>query len=407
MPPPEGQTSVFVNPGDSALASLGGARPVTVFGTRDVNNMPETLTEAELAGVAGPPTDLRMTLDAQGRVIRSVMANGGSATFEYLAPDRIMIEIVSADGKDSARVPLNPLADHGVTVPASNAPPGIARIASAQTVSTGVTGTVDSRCGVTFVDADVRGTYTTDKDPRAVPIAFTRRQGGGWTYTLPSLPAPPTQPEAFLQALAVKINARAIDLNLLPTPQAIAQVIQELERLGAPDTVLVLAPFILEPSLVDINRMLQHLTRGTVQAVNRMATRYDVSIVIDYSSQGYPQQTFNVPVANTDTMIMPVLGIITSGPQVGQIKLSRDPAPDEDYDVTVDTVCAPSGTMINVAVRGTDQYSDPTNVFTITEAMPTATVHVPGAEVGTVDTITVKILPDGPEDRKDVFFLPP
>ena len=124
----------------------------------------------------------------------------------------------------------------------------------------------------------------------------------------------------------------------------------------------------------------------------------------------------------TPTAIIPGLGTFSAPPKTakgtgpfpdftissgGDVRIGSlyaippDPAPFQDYVVTVEILCAPAGTLVEMTISGTDGYFDGNECVVSGDA--TCELFVPGAQAGVVDTVTVT-LPNGTVKQIGLVF---
>ena len=85
-------------------------------------------------------------------------------------------------------------------------------------------------------------------------------------------------------------------------------------------------------------------------------------------------------------------------PSIDEIELQpAAPLDHQDYDAIAHCSCLQGGSRITMSIVGTDDYSDSKTIYLSTDNEHVdATLHVPGAETGVRDVITVVVtLPDG------------
>jgi hypothetical protein len=405
---PKSKTQVYVNPGDGVLVASSDPDGVAVFGVRDDNGIPTQITEMVIPAANKDPNDKARVLFNSAQKIEQVwLGSGDSANIEYVSATRIIMTIRSVKDGKSERVTID--------LPAPKA--GLAAFAKVQPLATGViTGTVASRCGNTPLDAVVQGSYKTAVS-KGTPIAFNQFSTGNWRYTLPGLPA--SDKNTKLRQIMDTVNnlwsticvadaglesvlgsTQGTDLAIeaacaqyFKTPSGRAVCL----RLGR--TVAKLCP--LKDEL---------LTRVELELTDSSAESYDVKILVSYPNTGNASKLFEFTAKASNAFIPTQVSDIntnpnnTTKPDIQDIIISPlDPAPKQSYTVTVSVSCAPENTQLQLSVAGTDNYSK-TQTFTITSVNPKAFLTIPGGGQSVRDTITAKILPNGPEKTTVITF---
>ena len=394
--PKPGDTTIFVNPADATIASNNS---VTVFGNRDANGNLTAITEVAIPTDDGDAKhNARILFDTQARIKQATLAGGGSAKFEYVSATQFVATVTSADGRETSRIPLD-------TTTASNphpVPSGLKPNAGGSTLS----GVVESRCGLTPLDADLTGSYTSNTNPTPVPLSFTPVKTGTWQYTLPQFPVAPGDIEAKSKVQLEKLRqavTQACDSTFSQTLAA-GFLCSKLKSIGAPAAVQGTC-LLLKNDFGRLCPALQALVNGPLKPKDTYAFKYEVKITATLTGTDHPPGEFGFTVFATDTGIPTK----TYEPEVeagtGKFTVNPpNPAANQGYAVTIEPNCAPDGTKIRISVAGSDNYSNSWD-FTITTASPTATANVPGAkESGIRDIVTVKILPDGSQSSTEVWF---
>lgn len=401
--PPE----VFVNPGDAALVASSNPGGAVVFGTRDDQGIPNAITEVAYPSKDSSVPRLHAYFGLNERLERALYENGDSAAFEYVSATRVYMTLREVSSHKSARIPID--APTGAKLGAM----GVHGLAGA-----GLKGTVDSKCGVTFVNGLVQGSYQLPSDTSGTPLAFTPLSGGGWEYSLPSLPVPQPDKIKKAQEAIAKLNGIwKVLCGEAGTGSGTLDTALGLLASGAADKICA-EKFAQEPKLVklcvrfaDSLSELCPLREELLQAVEYnikdkySPNGYKVSISVSYPETSYPTKSFSLDVTSSQTSIPPVVSTLpTDQPAImGFTVTLSDPAPLQGYTVSAETLCAKDGTVLRLSISGSDEYSKSID-HTITVADPTATLYVPGAEEGVTDTLTAKILPNGPEQTFSVVF---
>jgi hypothetical protein len=89
-----------------------------------------------------------------------------------------------------------------------------------------------------------------------------------------------------------------------------------------------------------------------------------------------PFPTFNVNAGNK----VEIVSFVTN---------PADPAPFQSYVATAQIHCAPPDTQVTISIVGTDGFTSSSTA--IIQGDANATLFVPGAEEGVVDTVTVRV----------------
>ena len=113
-----------------------------------------------------------------------------------------------------------------------------------------------------------------------------------------------------------------------------------------------------------------------------------------------PQNVIGAPktVSASETGPWRLLVDVSYDPQIQSVVLSPSaPAEGQSYVATAHALCLPAGSVIHMAISGTDDYTDLV-VHTVgaSQRNGSFTLNVPGAEAGVRDVVTVRvILPTG------------
>lgn len=401
------ETTIFVNPGDSTIASNKG---VTVFGNRDAAGKFTAITEVALPSDDGNAKhNVRVSFDAQVRIERAALAGGGSARFEYVSATQFVATVTSADGRESSRVPIDL-----TTASAQNLAPNSIKSSSIKASSikanasgSTLSGMVESRCGLTPLDADLSGSYTSNTTPTPVAISFKPINVGSWQYSLPQFPVAANDLDAISKVQLEKLRQQVT----LACDSAFSQIIagavlcSKLKSIGAPAAVQLTCS-LLKNDFGKLCPALKALVNGPLKPKDNYAFQYQVKITATLTGTNYAPGEFEFTVFATDT------GIPTKTHNATDVEAGTgeftvkppNPTANQGYAFTVKPICATENTMVRISVAGSDNYNSSWD-FTITAASPTATASVPGAQTsGIRDLVTVKILPNGSTSSTEVWF---
>ncbi|MDX2006635.1 MAG: hypothetical protein SFU83_15280 [Meiothermus sp.] len=405
--PQAGKTVIHYNPTDSALITSQDPNGIAVLGKRDADGLPIQISDVFMPSEVAQSQD-HAYLDDDGRVTKVVLASGESATFEYVSSTRAVMTV--RVGKESERVPLE------------LTPSALRQSAQAVGPQASVTlkGRLEARCGTSLLNADVAGSFkpsVADIKDKGQPLAFTQLSRGIWEYTLPNLPAPPKTP----QGLEAQLGAISSLLDEL-CGAGITNLIDSTIPIGTNDGITEGAKQFCQNYLTSTNpknacqkliKLIKKLCKVRNELLNAVDiiysdayyTEYTVLMHVSFSAENVKYLP-NLTVKVSDTNIPTQVATLPPDPNPIFESLSAnppDPGPKQGYTVTAVPLCAAVGVQVQISVSGTDNYKNSITV-TISAGSPSASLYVPGGGASVVDTIKVKVLPNGVEETLVIVF---
>lgn len=409
----------FTNPGDSRAAELViDGRRVVFFGAKDADGALLRITHATVDSADGDASkQVAYDFDENGNLARGRLASGETMLFAWLDGGKLVVTYRSADGAQEARYPVDfsgqssaatTTKSFALRTPPS---PGVcaqllaaAALASREPVgrtssaasSEGVQlGEVQVVCGTGALVSEVTLTgdfltaSQTGEDVHS-PIAFEETGLSGlFEYPLPVGKSPNPGEEfhrtrfdravaaicglSTLSSLLAAGGAGAVCLSLSAVP-----AIGEIGTIAC--TAIVLAAAVLCKA--------KTATSVAGRAVDLFSTEYFISITAQHAKLGSKTIRFQVrqgEVVQRQTITLPG--------SAGISKLETepfDPAPLASYTITATADCAGPGYTLTISISGSDGYKNSTSQK-LGSTVNSATLVVPGASQGVVDSFTAKL----------------
>ncbi len=406
----EAEITIFANLGDPTLATIVDATGVSVtyFGTKDAGGLPASIDFAIIdAPNLDPARRVWVSVNNMGLPVKAFLASGATARFTYPGLGDAVVTVTTADGATSA------MALYGVVV-ASRAIPspgtqqgGLSSFANRSTPTIGtrmrgraggssLVGTVDSRCGLSFINADITGFYKTDIDTRTpIDIVFMEVPGGGWQYCLPALPDPPLiNPQPYIDKLNNLLTLACTNNQTNPSTAAQDTCAQIMKANPSPE-LAGLCALLLNPVFLQLycNSKTKPGTKSTTK--KSFASTYYIKVNLDYPERGANESPPIVTV-HAGEAIAPIVVNLPPKPTVGEVVINP-PMPRDGGSFTISDTpnCTPDGTLVRISVAA-DSLLVLSQDLPVSAAQPTVSVTVPPQKAGTRIEYTVKILPDGP-----------
>ena len=375
---------------------------MTLFGTKDETGKALTIFQTQIdAPDLNPEKAGRIFYDPAGNPTRTILDGGGSVSWEYASPTRVIVTLTSADGATQAQFPYDQsqsairsrvrqsraLAGRGDTRVAPVQP----RAAALQSMQPGRTITIRTTCGGEPVAASLKGSYSVGEPTLGTPLAFQQTAPGVFVTTLPTAPAPQINAGPMCEFLGDLAGVACTAANAIGVPgvthtciaaallPATAPLVPICEAVGlllvgackfVPEDAGVIIPCDAIQNVVDF--FTTDTVRVFLTATNpSLGSKSDI-LVSDGVSQ-IPDQT------DLELPSTPSISLLATDP--------FDPAPTQGYNIIGVAQCAPDGTEFRLSITGTDGYQDSSTTI-LTADNKTALLAVPGAEGGIVDTIT-------------------
>lgn len=379
---------------------------------------------------------MSIALDAQGRPIRGFSSSGVPIEIKWVSASTLVFTATSADGANQVSVTVDlskakaarrtaaPMTMRPRTVPSRpftaplQADRPLAMFAPFPLATSTSTVTV-TRCATPVNDALVT-MLVTPENGLSYPVYATAVGNGNYQVAIPTSPSENKERAAEIcesiastmgyvctaeeglgeAGIAYVCPALAAALSTVVTPAGGAAILGACESFFASTTLYCKtlgaspgppgAPDLAETLCGKIPSLLDRSTTGPV-------TLRPSAVV------------FGAGVLNGNAVTAPGTGpfpnfTISTGGELHIGRFTADPAdpdPFQDYVATVEVFCAPPSTPVFMQIVGTDGYTDSTSCFLTGDG--TCSLHVPGADAGVVDTVTVRI-PNGPSRQITLVF---
>ena len=415
-PPPEekGFTETYYsNFGDPKILTLDSAgRKVTYLGSKSVNGMPTSITQALVdAPDLSPLNQTLIQFDAQGRVSSLSSPSGGMMGLNYISDTSVVIVFNLPDNQGAFQTsfnPLKPTKSKGCNCGESSAN----TIFSKRQETAPVTPFLDwnqrpqqksafnlhatSGTGNIYAQYNVSGSGVSGLSVSAIAEASDKsisvvavepgEQIGEFHYILPTSPGPPTPPAGYGDKALELMNN--VCLGAIPLGLAKHQICLRMVN-----PIAIIKCEAILTAYVWLCRANTGRRIGSYIKDSYSAEQVKVSITAQHAS--LPSKTVSVnakpsmgtfPEANFFYDDYCVISQLYTSP--------ADPDPQQGYTITAKAENFIAGVdQITLYMIGTDGYTKE-QTFTL-DASATCSMYIPGAAQGVRDDITATVITTG------------
>lgn len=412
--------TIFSNPGDPAIMKVQTPdnKIATYFGSKNDAGLATAITQVQVDEL-----DLNLNkkvvidYDEQGRPVKAMSVAGGRVSFEYASNTRAVVTFTSADGKNQASFLINPRKGKLITTEQSSVSSLRTGTRNSQQFSipkdyvaksTNSSGMITTLATLASNQSEVRVTCNSELlsgvsvygsyrnfNNTLIQLSFKEVSPGVFIYSTPNEPAPGgIDVEEICKAVGktlkeicklIKaggfVGLSALCLRLLVFPAGLALV-------AACESTI--------PALILTCRYV-NTSNGAV--VELIPCNFIQSIVDTYTEN--PIEVF-IAVFHPKLGTKSTTTTLSSSPQSTTIEFNGsailtepiitpfDPAPFQGYIFSIGGFCFQQGTQLRISIVGTDGYQN-SNVTVLNESNDTASLFVPGAQGGVIDTLTATL----------------
>ncbi|MCF0070796.1 hypothetical protein LZD49_09960 [Dyadobacter sp. CY261] len=423
----ESKYTLMTNAADPLLmtALSNGGELVKVFGRRDTAGVPLSVDAITLGDVDNGGLSYyynNKTLNA------AIAPNGSRFSFEWLSATRVIVTATTPDGAFQVTTPFS-LDSNGKINQAKTKAVNTSRkrgglrmtfsqsakakkadfSANARIAGTGEVNILTTSCGGKADGIISLRVYDSDLKKLDV-IPAVRIAEGHYRATIPAESIPEVKKgimcEYMPELLDIACTVTADGAAALPICEALGLALTLTEIGAVAGIPLMEACPAISGGLVTICETVGFSpTPGAPSASEELCNailkyrQESRRLLLIAEAQAYPKSKYNpsvqvVPGGPYPDIVFDLGGELALGALLLQ---PSDPGPYQDYQGTIEISCLPAGSKVVLSIIGTDSYQDSV-VYNVTSDEPTGefSLHVPGAETGVQDMVSLEvILPNG------------